>query len=187
MTRASSTRREHDAPAGVRGPIVATASAASLFAMGGFAIYGARVGVSVMVGGLIAVANLAFLAGLVRSLTTPRDDDDDDASHGRDARDDEAREPEAGGPEADEARERDADAADKDAATRDERRARDRSAGRRGGLAWGLLAVVKIVVLFGGMWLLLTRGWVDPIALLVGYGALPLGISAGTLGRALRP
>ena len=179
MTRASSTRREHDAPAGVRGPIVATASAASLFAMGGFAIYGARVGVSVMVGGLIAVANLAFLAGLVRSLTTPRDDDDGTTRDARDAESDEAsdaHEPDADGSEPKEA-----------AASPDDRRARDRSAGRRGGLAWGLLAVVKIVVLFGGMWLLLTRGWVDPIALLVGYGALPLGISAGTLGRALRP
>ncbi|MCA9586520.1 MAG: hypothetical protein KC657_14280, partial [Myxococcales bacterium] len=186
VTRASSTRREHDAPAGVRGPIVATASAASLFAMGGFAIYGARVGVSVMVGGLIAVANLAFLAGLVRSLTTPRDDDDGTT---RDARDAESDARDAESDEASDAHEPDADGSEpKEAATSpDDRRARDRSAGRRGGLAWGLLAVVKIVVLFGGMWLLLTRGWVDPIALLVGYGALPLGISAGTLGRALRP
>jgi hypothetical protein len=173
VTRASSTRREPDARAGVRGPIVATASAASLFAMGGFAIYGARVGVSVMIGGLIAVANLAFLAGLVRSLTTPREDRDEAGAEGH----------------RDEAEPHDGAEAEGDASARtaDAQRARDRSAGRRGGLAWGLLAVVKIVVLFGGMWLLLTRGWVDPIALLVGYGALPLGISAGTLGRALRP
>lgn len=60
-------------------------------------------------------------------------------------------------------------------------------AGRRGGVAWAVLGVVKITVLFGGLWLLLTRGWVDPIGLVVGYGALPIGIAASTLGRALRP
>ena len=47
--------------------------------------------------------------------------------------------------------------------------------GKRGGAAWGLFAVVKIVVLFGGIYLLLTKGLVDPIALVVGYGVLPSG------------
>jgi hypothetical protein len=61
------------------------------------------------------------------------------------------------------------------------------SEGKRGGAAWGLFAVVKIVVLFGGIYLLLTKGLVDPIALVVGYGVLPLGIAASSLVNSLSP
>jgi hypothetical protein len=53
--------------------------------------------------------------------------------------------------------------------------------GATGTGALGVLAVTKIVVLVGGVWLLLTRGLVDPIALLVGYGSLPIGIALSTL------
>jgi hypothetical protein len=60
-------------------------------------------------------------------------------------------------------------------------------AGRRGGLAWGIFAVLKILFLFGGVWILFTRGLVDPIPLVVGYGVLPLGIAASALWPSLRP
>jgi hypothetical protein len=46
---------------------------------------------------------------------------------------------------------------------------------------WGIFAVVKMLVLFGGMWLLMTNGLVAPIPLVVGYGALPIGIAIGSL------
>jgi sterol desaturase/sphingolipid hydroxylase (fatty acid hydroxylase superfamily) len=59
-----------------------------------------------------------------------------------------------------------------------------RSAGRS--LFWGLLAVLKILVFFGGVWLLLTRQLVDPMPLVVGYGVLPLGIAASAIGSSLR-
>lgn len=62
-----------------------------------------------------------------------------------------------------------------------------RDAGRRGGVAWGVFAVLKIVLLFGAIWILLTRGLVDPIPLAVGYGVLPLGIFASTLWAGLTP
>ena len=62
-----------------------------------------------------------------------------------------------------------------------------KSAGRRGGVAWGVFAVLKILVLFGGIWLLLTRQMVDPMPLVVGYGVLPLGIAASSLLGSLRP
>jgi len=61
-----------------------------------------------------------------------------------------------------------------------------KSAGRRGGTAWGIFAAFKIVILFGGIWLLLTRKWVDPMPLVVGYGVLPLGIAASSLFGSLR-
>jgi hypothetical protein len=46
---------------------------------------------------------------------------------------------------------------------------------------WGVLAVVKVVGLFGGVWLLMTSHLVDPIGLVVGWGSLPVGIAVGSL------
>lgn len=62
-----------------------------------------------------------------------------------------------------------------------------KAAGRRGGVAWGVFAVLKIVILFGGVWFLLTKQLVDPIPLVVGYGVLPLGIAASSLFSSLKP
>lgn len=45
--------------------------------------------------------------------------------------------------------------------------------------AWGVIAFGKLMVLCGGMWFLMTHHLVDPIALVVGYGALPFGIAIG--------
>ena len=58
--------------------------------------------------------------------------------------------------------------------------------GNRGGIAWGLFAGLKILILFGGVWILLTRQLVDPMPLVVGYGVLPLGIAASALWSSLR-
>jgi len=46
---------------------------------------------------------------------------------------------------------------------------------------WAALVMLKLILLFGGVWLILKSGIVDPLALAVGYGALPLGITLGTL------
>lgn len=73
--------------------------------------------------------------------------------------------------------------ADGDAAEKKDHRA----AGKRGGAAWGVFAVLKIFVLFGGIWILLSKGLVVPIPLVVGYGVLPLGIAAAGLWNSLRP
>jgi hypothetical protein len=50
-----------------------------------------------------------------------------------------------------------------------------------GGGLWAVLALVKMLVLFGGVWILMTKGLVDPIALVVGYGSMPIGIAIGAL------
>ena len=47
--------------------------------------------------------------------------------------------------------------------------------------AWGVLALAKIMVLFGGLWFLLIRHVVLPIPLVVGYGSLPIGIAIGAV------
>ena len=54
--------------------------------------------------------------------------------------------------------------------------------GKRSRVPWPLIAVAKMGVLFGGLYLLLTNGWVDLLPLLVGLGALPIGVVAGQLG-----
>lgn len=46
---------------------------------------------------------------------------------------------------------------------------------------WGILAVLKVVGLFGVVWLLLTSRLVEPLSLVVGWGALPIGVALGAL------
>jgi hypothetical protein len=45
---------------------------------------------------------------------------------------------------------------------------------------WGLLAILKVIGLFGVIWFLLSFQLVQPIGLVVGWGALPIGIALGT-------
>lgn len=53
---------------------------------------------------------------------------------------------------------------------------------RRGASApWAAFAVLKMAGLFGGVWLILRTGVASPMALAVGYGALPIGITIGTM------
>ena len=49
---------------------------------------------------------------------------------------------------------------------------------------WGFVALVKFSLLIVGLWLLLRSGAVDLFPLVIGYGALPLGIFASQLGGA---
>jgi hypothetical protein len=46
---------------------------------------------------------------------------------------------------------------------------------------WIAIACVKLVVLFGGVFWLIKNDVVSGIALAVGYGAMPLGITLGSL------
>jgi hypothetical protein len=67
-----------------------------------------------------------------------------------------------------------------------------RAEGDAGAGLWGVLAILKVLGLFGGVWLLFTSHLVAPMALVVGWGALPIGIAMGTLvsdksGRTLPP
>jgi hypothetical protein len=53
---------------------------------------------------------------------------------------------------------------------------------RKGNTApWGVIALFKLVFLFGGIWLILKSDIVSGLSLAVGYGALPLGITLGSL------
>jgi hypothetical protein len=49
------------------------------------------------------------------------------------------------------------------------------------GFSWAVITVGKIMVLFGGMWALMTWRVVSPIPLVVGYGSLPIGIAFGAV------
>jgi hypothetical protein len=54
--------------------------------------------------------------------------------------------------------------------------------GGRGRMSWSFVAVVKLAVLFGGMFLLIKGGIAGVLPLLIGYGALPIGIVVAQLG-----
>lgn len=135
----------------------AAAVLGAIFTFAALGFFGGRVAASVAVGAAIAVANLVTMRAIIRALI--RGPEDDDASNAS------TTETEDG---------------DKQAPTPDHA-----GAGRRGGVAWGVFAVLKILILFGGVWILLTRGWVDPMPLVVGYGVLPLGIAASSLWSSL--
>ncbi len=51
----------------------------------------------------------------------------------------------------------------------------------KGGAGWLLLALGKMLLLFGGLWLLATSKLLEPLPMLVGYGVLPIGITASAL------
>jgi hypothetical protein len=136
-----------------------------------FAVFGLRSGLSVAVGATIAVANLVTMSAIIRALLRPAEAEAEAIA----AAEAEKAEAKARG----EAREENEEEAEPPVD-----HARE---GKRGGAAWGLFAVLKIVVLFGGIYLLLTKGLVDPIALVVGYGVLPLGIAASSLVNSLSP
>ncbi len=48
---------------------------------------------------------------------------------------------------------------------------------------WAMIAVLKILLLFGGAWLLMKSGLTSPLTLALGYGSLPLGITIGSFLR----
>ena len=52
------------------------------------------------------------------------------------------------------------------------------SAGRGG--PWSALALVKVIVLMAGVWLLLETGRVSGMGLILGYAALPMGFALST-------
>lgn len=51
----------------------------------------------------------------------------------------------------------------------------------RGRGGWGLVAVGKMLGLVAVVWLLMRHGLVSPLPMLVGFGALPIGIAIGSL------
>jgi hypothetical protein len=47
--------------------------------------------------------------------------------------------------------------------------------------AWSLVAAVKMVAVIAVAWLLMRRGIAAPLPMLIGFGALPIGIAIGSL------
>ena len=44
--------------------------------------------------------------------------------------------------------------------------------------SWGLMAMLKLLLLFGAVFFILKKDWADPLSFLIGYLALPIGIVA---------
>ena len=51
--------------------------------------------------------------------------------------------------------------------------------------AWGMFALLKVVVLFGLVLLAVNAGWITPLGFLAGYGAMPIGIVMAQLARGM--
>lgn len=164
---------------------IAAAVLGACFTVGGLAVGGPKTGASIAVGAAIAVANLLTMRAIIGALLTPADEDDVPAPATEDRAEalaspaDPVAEAEAEG-----AAEAERDPSGEGQAPGD---ASSKERGRRGGAAWGVFALLKILVLFGGIGLLLMRGWVEAIPLVIGYGVLPLGITASTVLASLRP
>ncbi len=158
---------------------IAAGALGACFTVAGLVVSGPKTGLSIAVGAGIAVANLLTLRAIIGALLTPADDD-----AGALAEADKVSDPVAEA-EAEGAAQAAADPDGAKAAAATE--AESKKHGKRGGAAWGVFALLKILVLFGGIGLLLMRGWVEAIPLVIGYGVLPLGITASTLVSSLRP
>jgi hypothetical protein len=52
---------------------------------------------------------------------------------------------------------------------------------RQGTVPWALVAVLKLVALFGGVMLILKSGRVSGVSLVAGYAAMPFGITLASL------
>ena len=161
-------------PAGPDAAKVATVAAGVLgaaLALAGLALFSGRVGLSVAAGAVIAVANLASLTAIIRAMLQPAVDDALAEEAAKEAAAKEGADPD---PEADPEGELPPEV--------------DHAAeGKRGGAAWGLFALLKMGLLFGGIWVLLTRHLVDPIPLIVGYGVLPMAIAVSGVLTSLAP
>lgn len=142
----------------IKTSIKAAAVLGAIFTLVAVATHDGRTAMSVGLGAAIAVANLLTMRAIVRALIQAPEGEEEEGSV--------------------EPVEQDGEAAEK----KDHR-----AAGKRGGWAWGLFATFKILILFGGIWLLLSKGLVAPIPLVVGYGVLPLGIAAAGLRNSLSP
>lgn len=139
-----------------------------LMTAGAMLALGPRAGLGTAFGAVLAVSNLWMLGKIIGALLPPPEADAEaDRDAGESAAEDQAA-PGAGGDEGDPEEP-------------------EEPPPRRGSAAvWSLLAGVKILVLFGGAWFMMTRGWVGPMHLLAGYGSLPIGIAVSTLRPARR-
>lgn len=180
MTKPNADASDGEMGTGTDAATVSAIAAAVLglaLTIGAFATLGARAGLSVAAGATIAVANLVAMTSIIRRVLQPADDLPEESAipkHDRELDLDADLDARANA-------ELDADAGAKTDAV-------DHAAeGKRGGAAWGAFGFAKIIFLFGGIYLLLTRGMVDPIPLVVGYGVLPLGIAASSLFTSLSP
>jgi hypothetical protein len=108
---------------GLKPALIGVAISAAILTVGAFALFDARTGLGVLIGGSIATANLWVMTQVAKAFI---------AQKGRTA-------------------------------------------------PWAVIAALKLLLLVLGVWLLLRSGTIPPLALIVGYAALPFGITVGSL------
>lgn len=147
-----------------------------LMTAGAALAFGPRAGLGTAFGAVLAVSNLWMLGKIIGALLPPPESEPETAEG------DVGSGPSGSASDGEPARGAKASEGAEDAED-----AEEPPPPRRGSAAvWSLLAGVKILVLFGGAWFMMTRGWVGPMHLLAGYGSLPIGIAVSTLRPARR-
>jgi len=171
---------EHDTAA-IAAKIAGGCGAA--FTLAALGLYDPKTALGVFVGSSIAVANLVSMRALIRAMLPAPEAEPEKVEKEEKVSAD-------GIDDLDEMAERELakeEAEEREPAKTQRHDAHHVEAGKRGGAAWGIFAVLKIVFLFGGIYILLTRRWVDPMPLAAGYGVLPLGIFASAAWANLAP
>jgi Flp pilus assembly protein TadB len=146
------------------------AGTGAAFTLGAGAFGGTQAAVSAGIGSAIATANLWALGRIVAAFLAPADEDDDGAGPAAEADEDED-------DEDDEA----ASTPAKSELSPDERR---EAKGR--GAMWSVFALIKLFGLFAVVLWLIQRNIVSPLPFVLGYCALPAGITLGTVFPAPR-
>jgi hypothetical protein len=118
-------------PRRVVASLVAVVASTAVMTLGSLVLFGAKVALSVTVGGLVAAANLWALARIVVSLLPDQSENATPASR----------------------------------------------------LAWSLAAAAKVVALLAVLFFLTSSRFVSPMALVCGFGALPIGIAMSSFVR----
>jgi hypothetical protein len=118
-------------PRRVVASLVAVPESTAAMALGSLVLFGAKVALSVAVGGLVAAANLWALARIVVSLLPEESEN----------------------------------------STRSTR------------LTWSFVAAAKLAALLAILFFLMSSRFLSPIALVCGFGALPIGIAIGSFVR----
>ena len=158
------TKKPDEAPgSGIRPALGTVAAVGALFTLGALLLFPAKTGLSVLAGALMATSNLYVLAKVVEALVTSEPEPEKDNTTEDAGAEETEKKPEPEPP-----------------------RGKPEAPSTFSG-AWAAFGAVKMVVLFGGTWILMTRGLVDPMGLLVGYGSLPIGVAISGLAPALRP
>jgi len=168
MTATPKTEKTSPASSLQRG-VYWVAGTGAVFAVGAAAFGGTQPAVSAGIGGALATANLWALGRIVAAFLAPSDDDDTESAGSTEAPEDETDHE-----------------TDDSASERGELSSAERREAQGRGAMWSVFALLKLIGLVAVVLWLIQRNIVSPLPFVLGYCALPAGITLGTVFPAPR-